>query len=180
MIFTYYKSVRDYSNSLEKGTCKETTRKAFKRCVLLFITNNYVTSSPSVGETSKLMNNTFRLRYDYSVRICIRIKDWDNSCLVIFVSSGHELTCRTKNLNKVYDRRVIQKVLLWTASIRKNNVCLTDFVPEYSSFYHTCTYKISKESSKYQYSYWHLKLPQSYTLAYIWRWKGGKRWNRKC
>ena len=39
---------------------------------------------------------------------------------------------------------------------------------------------ISKESSKYQYSYWHLKWPQSYTLAYIWRWKGRKRWNRRC
>ena len=32
--------------------------------------------------------------------------------------------------------------------------------------------KFRRESSKYQYSYWHLKWPQSYTLAYIWRWKG--------
>ena len=52
-------------------------------------------------------------------------------------------------------------------SIRKDNVCLTDFVHKYSSFFHTCTCEISKESSKYQYSYWHLKWPQSYTLAYI-------------
>ena len=43
--------------------------------------------------------------------------------------------------------------------IRKNNVCLTDFVHKYSSFYHTCTCEISKESSKYQNSYWHLKWP---------------------
>ena len=58
------------------------------------------------------------------------------------------------------------------ASIRKNAVRLTDFVHKYLSFYNTCTCEISKESSKYQYSYWHVKWPQSYTLAYIWRWKG--------
>ena len=50
---------------------------------------------------------------------------------------------------------------------RKDNICLTDFVHRYSSFFHTCTCEISKESSKYQYSNWHLQWPQSYTLAYI-------------
>ena len=35
-------------------------------------------------------------------------------------------------------------------SIRKNKVCLTDFVHKYPSFYHSCTCEISKESSKYQ------------------------------
>ena len=52
-------------------------------------------------------------------------------------------------------------------SIRKNSVCWTDFLHKYSSFYHTCACEISKESSKYQSSYWHLKWPQSYTLAHI-------------
>ena len=35
-------------------------------------------------------------------------------------------------------------------SIRKNNVCLTDFVHKYSSFFYTYTWEISKESSNYQ------------------------------
>ena len=76
--------------------------------------------------------------------------------------------------------RIIQKVLSWTALHTQDNLYLTDFVSKYSSFFHTCTCQISKESSKYQYSYWHLNWSQSYTLAYIWRWKGGKRWTRRC
>ena len=44
---------------------------------------------------------------------------------------------------------------------------LLDFEHKYSSFYHTCLCEISKESSKYQYSYLQLKLFQSYTLGYI-------------
>ena len=55
-------------------------------------------------------------------------------------------------------------------SIRQNNVCLTDLVHKYSSFYHTCTCEISKELSKYKYSDWYLKWPHSYTRAYIWIW----------
>ena len=69
-------------------------------------------------------------------------------------------------------RGLFKKFCYERLSILKDNVCLTDFVHRYSAFFHTCTCEISKESSKYQYSYWHLKWPQSYTLAYIWRWKG--------
>ena len=79
-----------------------------------------------------------------------------------------------------YIRGLFKKFCYERLSIRKDNVCLTDFVHKYSSFFHTCTWEISKESSKYQYSYWHLKWPQSYTLAYIWRWKGEKRWICRC
>ena len=69
-------------------------------------------------------------------------------------------------------RGLFKKFCYEWLSIRKDNVCLTEFVHKYSSFFRTCTCEISKESSKYQYSYWHLKWPQSYTLTYIWRWKG--------
>ena len=69
-------------------------------------------------------------------------------------------------------RGLFKKFCYERLSIRRDNVCLTDFVHKYSSLFHTCTCEISKESSKYQYSYWHLKWPQSYILAYIWRWKG--------
>ena len=69
-------------------------------------------------------------------------------------------------------RGLFKKFCYERLSIRKDNACLTDFMHKYSSFFHICTCEISKESSKYQYSYWHLKWPQSYTLAYIWRWKG--------
>ena len=71
-------------------------------------------------------------------------------------------------------RGLFKKLCYERLSIRKNNVCLTDFVLKSFSFNHTCTCEISKELSKYQYSYWHSKWHQSYTLAYIWRWKGGK------
>ena len=64
-------------------------------------------------------------------------------------------------------RGLFKKFCYERLSIRKDNVCLADFVHKYSSFSNTCTCEISKESSKYQYSYWHLKWPQSYTLAYI-------------
>ena len=77
-------------------------------------------------------------------------------------------------------RGLFKKFCYERLSICKDKVCLTDFVHKYSSFLHTCTCEISKESGKYQYSYWHLKWPQSYTLAYIWRWKGWKRWTRRC
>ena len=77
-------------------------------------------------------------------------------------------------------RGLFKKFCYERLSTRKDNVCLTDFVHKYSSFFHTCTCEILKESSEYQYSYWHLKRPQSYTLAYIWRWKGRKRWTRRC
>ena len=77
-------------------------------------------------------------------------------------------------------RGLFKKFCYERLSIRKDNVCLTDFVHKYFSFFYTCTCEISKESSKYQYSYWHLKWPQSYTLTYIWRWKGGKCWTRRC
>ena len=80
----------------------------------------------------------------------------------------------------MFIRGLFKKFCYKRLSIRKDNVCLTDFVHKYSSFFHTCTSEISNESSKYQYSYWHLKWRQSYTLAYIWRWKGGKRWTRRC
>ena len=65
-----------------------------------------------------------------------------------------------------YVRGLFKKFCYERLSIRKDNVCLIDFVHKYSSFFHTCACEISKESSKYQYSYWHLKWPQSYTLAY--------------
>ena len=64
-------------------------------------------------------------------------------------------------------RGLFKKFCYERLSIRKGNVCLTVFVHKYASFFHTCTCEISKESSKYQYSYWHLKWPQSYALAYI-------------
>ena len=71
-----------------------------------------------------------------------------------------------------YLRGFFKKFWYEPLAIRKYKVCSTDFQHKYFSFYHACTCEISKESSKYQYSYWHLKWPQSYTLAYIWRWKG--------
>ena len=77
-------------------------------------------------------------------------------------------------------RGLFKKFCYERHSILKNKVFLSDFVHKYSSLFHTCTGEISKESSKNQYSYWHLNWPQSYTLAYIWRWLGGKRWTRRC
>ena len=51
-------------------------------------------------------------------------------------------------------RGLFKKFCYEWLSMRKDNVCLTDFVHKYSSFYHTCTFEISKESSKYQLCYW--------------------------
>ena len=59
-------------------------------------------------------------------------------------------------LMSYFDTRVLQKVLLWTASQTQKEVCFTDFVNTYSLFCHTSTCEISKESSKYQLCYWHL------------------------
>ena len=50
----------------------------------------------------------------------------------------------------VHIRGLFKQFCYERLSIRKNNVCLTDFVHKYSSFYHTYTCEISKESSKYQ------------------------------
>ena len=73
--------------------------------------------------------------------------------------------------NKSLLRGLFKKFCYERLSIRKNNVCLTNFVHKYSSFYRTCICGISKESSKYQYSYYNVKWPQSYTLDYIWIWR---------
>ena len=62
----------------------------------------------------------------------------------------------------------------------KKRIYITDFMYTYSSFYYTATCEIPKQSSKYQHCYWHPKMPQSYTLAIIWGWKGRKRCDRSC
>ena len=47
-------------------------------------------------------------------------------------------------------RGLFKKFWYERLSIHKYNVCSTGFVHKYSSFYHTFTCEISKESSKYQ------------------------------
>ena len=42
-------------------------------------------------------------------------------------------------------------------SVIRKRICITGFMYTYSSFYHTSTCEISKESSKYQHCHWHSK-----------------------
>ena len=83
--------------------------------------------------------------------------------LFIYYSKKKKVTKAAIN-NKgdlcIYDihlRGLFKKFYYDRLSTPKNKVCLSDFVHKYFSFYYTCTSEISKESSKYQYSYWHLK-----------------------
>ena len=61
-----------------------------------------------------------------------------------------DITYVTIVISLSIDMDAFKKFCYERLSIRNNNVCLTDFVHKYSSFYHTCTCDISKESSKYQ------------------------------
>ena len=54
------------------------------------------------------------------------------------------------DMDALYVRGLFKKFSYERLFIRKNNVCLTDFVHKYSSFHHTCTCDISMESIKYQ------------------------------
>ena len=133
------------------------------------------------GKPATRLNTVIRFDISDSVTfICCNHLLFENVVLLLF-SYIYEIYYLLILNELLYTRirGLFEKFCYERLSIRKDNVCLTDFVHKYSSFYHTCTCEVSEESSKYHYSYWQLKWPQSYTLAYIWKWKGRKRFNRR-
>ena len=81
-------------------------------------------------------------------------------------------TEKWKDSINVLVRGCFKNVCFERVLMPNSRICITDVWHTYCVSYHASTCEISKESKKYQRSYWHSKEPQSYALANIWRWTG--------